>query len=113
MSETSFRDCRRVDKTGQSLLSSRSLFLLIRLAIGDAESCGWGTDLRNFKISFGINDLDLEPLVQAGWIGERVSRPSSTGGKTNKSIFITDTGNDVVRGLLSWLKLQADGEVVS
>ena len=99
---------RRVDKTGQSLLTSRSLFLLIRLAIGDAEVCGWGTDLRNFKISFSINDLDLEPLVNAGWIGERLSRPSTVGGKTAKSIYITDAGNDVVRGLLAWLKLEAN-----
>lgn len=98
---------RRVDKTVEPLLTSRSVFLLIRLAIGNAEVCGWGTDLRNFKISFEINELDLEPLVKAGWVGERLSRPSSVGGKQAKSIYITDAGNDVVRGLLAWLKLEA------
>jgi hypothetical protein len=97
---------RRVDKTGQALLTSRSLFLLIRMAISDAVESGWGTDLRNFKISFGVNDLDLEPLVNAGWIGERLSRPSTAGGKQAKNIFITDSGNDAVRELLAKLKLE-------
>lgn len=99
---------RRVDKTGQELLTSRSLFLLIRLAVGDAEECGWGTDLKSFKLVYGVNEQDLEPLVKAGWVGERESRPRSAGGKRSKSIYITDTGNEMVRGLVDWMKFKAE-----
>lgn len=100
---------RRVDKTGQGLLSSRSLFLLIRLAVGDAEAVGWGTDLKAFKLSYEVNEQDLEPLVKAGWVGERESRPAANG-KRAKSVFITDTGNEMVRGLVDWAKFKAEAE---
>ena len=100
---------RRVDKTGQGLLTSRSLFLLIRLAVGNAEAVGWGTDLKAFKLSYEVNEQDLEPLVTAGWVGERVSRPGANG-KCAKSIFITDTGNEMVRGLVEWMKFKAEAE---
>lgn len=102
---------RRVDKTGQELLTSRSLFLLVRLAVGDAEVCGWNTDLKNFKLVYHINEQDLAPLVKAGWVGERLARPGADG-RQAKSIFITDAGNEMVRGLVDWMKFKAEaGEV--
>lgn len=97
---------RRVDREGQARMSSRSLLLLVRMAVGDGKDLGWNTTLKSFKIVFGISERDLQPLVVAGWVGERVAR---TGGKV---IWITDEGNALVRGLVEWMEFQAEGGAV-
>jgi hypothetical protein len=87
------------------------LFLLIRLAVGNAEASGWGTDLKNFKLVYGVSEKDLTPMVKAGWVGERLSRPGA-GGRQTKSVYITDAGNEMVRGLVEWMKYKAEAEGV-
>lgn len=94
-----------VRSQSQGLMTSRSLLLLTRLAVGDALEVGWNSALKSFKLSYGICENDLEPLLKAGWVDQRPGR----GGKV---IWITDEGNAVVRGLVDWLKFKAEaGEV--
>lgn len=92
---------RRVDKTGNEMLSSASMMLLLKLALSDGSEVSWSAQLKNFKLLHNISDVDLRPLVQAGWVGQRGGRNGGT------TIWITDAGNGLVRSLLVWAKGEA------
>ncbi len=92
---------QRRDRTGAAMLSSRSVLLLMRLAVTDSE-CTWGTMLKVFRQTFGITDEDLVPLVEAGWVARR-------GAHGAVKVSMTDRGNEVVRGLIAWMGLQSEG----
>lgn len=96
--EELFAARQRVDHSGAARMSTGSVALLVKLACGSGKWTSWKM-LAPFLAGSHVNDLDLQPLLEKGWVE---SRAGSTGPLV---IRITDEGNATVRSLVSWLAM--------
>jgi hypothetical protein len=97
---------QRVDQSGAAMMSTGSVALLVKLACGSGKWTAWKI-LSPFLAASHINELDLQPLIEKGWVE---SKNGTTGALV---IRITDEGNATVRALVSWLALHASSAKVT
>ena len=89
---------RRVDKSGQGMLASPALYMLLYLSITEADRLPWH-NLSAQIAKCGVTLQDMQIMHDLGWVQMQQSA------STKVVISITPAGNEVVRNLVTFFQL--------
>jgi len=93
---------RRVDKSGQGMLASPALYMLVYLSVTEADRLPWHK-LTGQVAKCGVTLQDMQIMHDLGWVDLQQSAT------TKVVISITPAGNEVVRNLVSFFQLGGQG----